>query len=298
MKWLGEAARAWDVLWFSPASPYPIAAFRMLLGGYLLAYLATLAPHVPVLFSSEGVYAPYLVPDYAPGPALAWLFFAAFVALTLALTLGYRTARVIPALLVVYLYHYFLALGVKHSSFERLLVIYLLALWPSHADAVWAVSAPRQVADRPATYSFAGRLLRFQTIVLYLGAGLWKAANPAWRDGTLLLSTLQGIWASPLSFWLVQRGFTLHTWSLVSRGVIAGEIVAGCLFWLRPTRPLAILLGTLFHLGNSVILVIPEFLVCLAPYVFFLREQTVERIGSTLAARLTPRFRRRSRAGE
>ena len=34
----------------------------------------------------------------------------------------------IPCLLALYLYHYFLALGVKHSTFERLIVIYLLAL--------------------------------------------------------------------------------------------------------------------------------------------------------------------------
>jgi hypothetical protein len=291
MTFLGAAAQRWNALWFSPVSAYPIAAFRILLGLFLLIYFGTLAPHVTTLFSSEGVYAPYFVPDYAPAPVVACLLFAALWLAALGLLLGVRASVTIPCLLLLYFYHYFLALAVKHSSFERLIAIYLLVLWPSRCDSVWALSTPADQNPKPAASSFAGRLIRFQTILLYLGAGLWKAANPAWRSGVLLAATLQGIWATPLAFWLMERGASAQTWLLLSRAVIAGEVLLAGLFFFTRTRPLAIVLGVLFHVINCVILSIPEFLVCITPYVFFVPEAAFER----LAARIE-RFKTRNRA--
>jgi hypothetical protein len=287
----------WDELWFAPASPYPLAAFRILLGAYLVVYLGALAPYTTLLFSSQGVYLPYLMPDPMPPPAAAVLLFAALWLLSLALLLGFHTRWTIPLLIVVYLYHYFLALGVKHSSFERLILIYLLALAPSNADVVWSISPP-SAAKRP-TLVFAGRLIRFQTVLLYFGAGLWKAVNPVWSTGTLLYCTLQGIWAAPLAFGIVRLGLSEATWTLASYGVIAGEMLLGVLLLFRRTRWVGIALGLLFHLTNSVILSIPEFLVCLAPYPLFLPGDSVERLGKRLLelVKLGPATRERSQVG-
>jgi hypothetical protein len=280
----------WNQFWFAPASPYPLAAFRILLGGYLVVYLGTFAPHAVLMFSSQGVYVPYLVPDYAPGPVLAVLLFAAFWLCAFALLLGVRTNITIPLLIVLYLHHYFLALGVKHSSFERLIFVYLLALAPSHADAVWSLLPP-SAAERSTTVAFAGRVVRFQTIILYIGAGLWKAINPAWSTGALLHATMQGIWATPLAFWIVRLGFSDAAWTLASHAVIAYEIAIGVLLFFRRTRLLGVWLGCLFHLANSTILSIPEFLVCLAPYPLFLPERYFLRIDRSMSA-----LRRRLRA--
>jgi hypothetical protein len=284
---------AWNAFWFAPASPYPLAAFRILLGAYLVGYFGSFAPHAALLFSSEGVYVPYLVPDYAPPPAIAVPLFAALWLASLALLLGFRTGLTIPILLVLYLYHYFLALGVKHSSFERLIVIYLLALAPNHADAVWSVSQP-PAAQPAATVQFAGRLVRFQTVMLYLGAGLWKAVNPAWATGALLYSTLQGIWATPLAFSIVRLGFSEATWTLASHCVVASELLLGVLLIFKRTRTFGVLLGCAFHLSNSVILSIPEFLVCLAPYPLFLPERYLIRLDCRLRALLTAARRLRA----
>jgi hypothetical protein len=171
-------ARRWNACWFARASPYPIASFRVLLALYLIGYVGALAPFVSVLFSSEGVYAPYLLPDFGPPPTVAYALHGLMLVLCGLLLVGFRSGLVIPCLLLLFLHHYFLSLGVRHSSFDRLIVIYLLVLWPARADAVWGVSASTPPAP---TASFAGRLIRFQTIVLYLGAGLWKAINPAWQ---------------------------------------------------------------------------------------------------------------------
>jgi hypothetical protein len=285
MTLLRRGLAAWNQFWFAEASPYPLAAFRILLGAYLVVYFGTLLPHTTLLFSSQGVYVPYLVPDIAPPPWAAGLLGASLWLLALALLLGFRTGWTIPALIVLYLYHYFLALGVKHSSFERLILVYLLALWPSHADAVWSISQPR-AAERPQTLAFAGRLMRFQTVLLYFGAGLWKAVNPAWSTGTLLHCTLQGIWATPLAFRIVRLGFSEASWTLASYAVMSGEMLLGATLAFRRTRCFGVALGVLFHVLNSVILSIPEFLVCLAPYPLFLPADSVERLGAYVARRL------------
>jgi Vitamin K-dependent gamma-carboxylase len=172
-------------------------------------------------------------------------------------------------------------------------LVYLLALWLGRCDAVWAVSANMPNAERPLISTFAPRLLRFQTVALYLGAGLWKAANGGWQSGVLLASTMQGIWATPLAFWIVRQGITPQGWATLSHVVIVGELLIAVLLWVPRTRYVGMALGAAFHLGNTVILAIPEFLVCLAPYLLFVPEAHFER----LAARLQQRcFRTRSRA--
>jgi len=301
MSVLRALRRGIDALWFAPTSPYPIAAFRILLGLYLLVYFGTLAPHTRVLFSRDGVYVPFLVPDFAPPVEIAWIAMAALLGLSAALTLGLWTRWVVPVLLVVYLHHYLLALAVKDSAFERLIVIYLVALVPAQANAVWAwrrrserAHAGGAEANAEVTSaSFTPRILRFQTIMLYLGAGLWKLGNVEWHGPHLLRATLQSIWANPLAFQLVRLGWSDATWAWISRSVIAFELLLAALLLVRRTRWLGVALGVGFHALNCVVLALPEFLICVAPYVFFLPPEHVERIGRGLGAL---GFSRRSRA--
>jgi hypothetical protein len=251
-------------------------------------YIGLLAPDAVAMFSRDGVYVPYLVPDYAPPPAAAVALYAVFWLLCLALLLGAACGWTIPALLAVYLYHYFLALGVKHSSFERLILVYLLVLAPSQCDSVWSLTAwfrRRKLEPTPPTFRFAGRVARFQTIILYGGAGLWKLFNPDWTGGALLYCTMQGIWATPLAFAIVRLGFGETAWQAASLGVIGGELLVSVLLLFRRTRLFGVALGTLFHVMNSVILAIPEFLVCIAPYPLFLPERSLERLNASIAGR-------------
>jgi hypothetical protein len=297
VSWLWRPLAAWNSWWFAPASPYPLAAFRVLLGLFLVVYLGSLVPHASLLFSSEGVYVPYLVPDYAPSPRIAVPLFSALWLASLALLMGFRTRVTIPILLVLYLYHYFLAFAVKHSSFERLIVIYILALMQSDCDAVWSVSPPR-AATGAGTVQFAGRLVRFQTVMLYLGAGLWKAVNPAWATGAMLYTTLQRMWATPLAFRIVRLGFSEATWTFATHCVVATELLLAVLLFFRRTRPIGIAVGCAFHLANTLILYIPEFLVCLAPYPLFMPESDFLRLDRMLRALLSRLRTRRTRANQ
>lgn len=266
---------AWERFFHAPSSGHRMAALRILLGLYLLVYLGGMAPHVTLMFSDQGVYVPYLVPDYAPGPAIAWLLFAAMLAATVALTFGYRAPLSALLLLLLFLYHYFLQIAVKQSSFDRLIAIYLIALCFADSGRVLGLDARR---SGPPSTRWGERVVQIQVVFLYLGAGLWKLFNPAWHSGTLLRSNLQGMWATPLAFELVRLDLSARTWALLSLSIIALELTIGSLLLVRRSRGLALLLGTVFHVGNCVVLVIPEFLVAVAAYPVFMREQTLQRI--------------------
>jgi hypothetical protein len=282
---------SWNRFFHAPSAGVRIAAVRILLGLYLLVYLGAMAPHVPLMFSNEGVYVPYLLPDYAPAPAVAWLMFSAMIAATLALTIGYRTTASAALLLVLFLYHYFLQLAVKHSSFDRLIVIYLGVVCLADAGRVLGCDA-RRIGPRPTRWG--ERVLQIQTVLLYLGAGLWKVFNPAWHGAVLLRSNLQGMFATPLAFALARQDLTPRTWSLLSLSVIALELAIGVLLMVPRLRAVGLVLGVGFHLANCFVLVIPEFLVALAVYPAFMREQTLERIAA--GARRITRWARPSSA--
>jgi hypothetical protein len=222
-----------------------------------------------------------MVPDYGPAPALAHALFGCFLASAVALTLGYRPGLFAPLAIVLFFYHYFLQLAVKQSSFERLLAIYLIVLACAGSDRAWAI------ARRPAavTTAWPRRVLLMQAAALYFGAGLWKLLNPRWHTGRLLEATLQGMWATPLGFWIAGLGWTQSTWTALSWATIAFELLLGVAILVRRTRVAAVAAGTLFHIANATILAIPEFLVCLVPYPLFMPADVVRRAGESIARR-------------
>jgi hypothetical protein len=257
----------------------------------MLGYLGVLAPHVTVMFSNEGVYAPYLLPDLAPSPAVAHALFGAMLALCCGVLVGYRTGLCAAVLLVLYLHHYFLQLAVKQSSFERLIILYLAILTLAGAGQRLGLDGLRAPAPRVV---WAERLIAAQSLFLYTGSGLWKVVNPAWRTGALLESTFQGMWATPLGFAIARAGLPDAAWTAMSLGVIALELALGPLLLFRRTRPLGIALAIGFHAGNWLLLFIPEFLVCVTALFVFVDERTLEQL-ALRARRLD--IRRRAPAG-
>jgi hypothetical protein len=275
---LATARARWEGFWFPPRAPHRMAGFRILLGLYLLGYFAALAPHVALLFSSHGVYVPFLVPDYAPAPAVAGILFAVTLSLALAVTLGFRTHVTVPLLLVAFLHHYLLGIAVSYAAYDRLIVVYLVVLTFAEGGRVWALNpvwalTPVQAltpaaasAPHPAC-GWGERVLTLQAFMLYFGSGLWKLVNPAWHDGRLLESVHQGMWATPVAFWISRLDLGTSHWTLFAWMTIALELAVGLGFLFRRSQGWAMLGAASFHLANSVILFIPEFLVCvtLAP---------------------------------
>ena len=268
---------AWNRFWFAASDPHPIAAFRIMLGAYLVIYLGAFAPHAVAVFSDVGVYVPYGLVGAAPSSLVAVGLFSATLVLAMLLTVGYRTRLVAPLLLLGFLYHYFLSFAVKDSSYDRLIIVYLVVLCCVDAGRAWSLDAKSGRATGDTVPVWAEHILRFQTVALYFGAGLWKFVHPAWRSGTLLEETMQGMWSTPVGFWLAQQGFTRPFWMMASWSVIGLELAAGFLLFHQRTRALAVVLLALFHIANTAVLFIPEFLVCLVPLVLFVRPAEIRR---------------------
>jgi vitamin K-dependent gamma-carboxylase len=276
---IAKLARGYDAFWMSEGSGLPLGFFRVGFALYMLVYLGVLAPHVTVLFSDQGVYAPYLVPDLAPPPAVAWLLFGAMLALCVSLLAGYRSELSAALLLVLYLHHYFLQLAVKQSSFERLIILYLAILALAGSGQRLGLDGVRAPGPR---LLWAPRLIAAQSMFLYSGSGLWKLLSPAWHSGAVLESAFQGMWATPLAFKVAQAGLPEAAWTALAWSVVALELALGPLLLWRRTRLLAVVLATLFHVGNWVLLFIPEFLLCVVALVVFVDDAKIERIGSRL----------------
>ena len=116
----------WNRFWFQPEHPEPLAAFRILYGIYLLCYLGSFATKVIVVFSSQGVVQPWLLPDWAiPSAALAVSIYSLLLVLILLFILGCTTLLVTPLLLLLYLYFFLLNLAIRDTAFDRLNLIFL-----------------------------------------------------------------------------------------------------------------------------------------------------------------------------
>lgn len=292
-RYLQRCGQRYLAFWFAPSGGARLAAFRILFALYMLAYFSTLAPNVTMLFSNEGVYVPYRVPDLAPAPLVAALLFYAMIALTLCVLVGYRTGAASGALLLLYLHHYLLQLAVKQSSFERLIILYLAILCFAGAGQRFGLDGEHRPGARVV---WAERLIGAQSVLLYTGSGLWKLLNPSWHTGELLRSTFQGMWATPLAFSVTRLGLHANAWTLLSWAIVLLELLLGPLLLMRRTRAVAVLLAITFHLGNCFLLFIPEFLVCVPPLVVFVSEARIERWLAPLWSRVRARMRPRTQS--
>jgi len=281
----------WNRTFFAPSSGHRLAYVRVLLGIYMFVYFGAQLPHAALSYSNQGVYIPYLVPDYAPAPLVAQALVLLVVLASVALALGYRTRVVAPLLLLLFAYHYFLGLGEKQSAFDRLLAIDLLVLCFADSGRVLGLDARRGGA---ALIVWPERMLALQTLWLYLGPGLWKLCTPGWRTGVLLESNLQGMFATKLAFRLVQLDLSRTSWAVLSWSVIAFELAMVPLLLTRRTRPLALAMGLVFHGLNCVVLVIPEFLLSVATYPVFIEPRTLAALAERLHTRTARLLRGRA----
>lgn len=259
----------WNQIWFEPVAPYPLAAFRVAFGIYLLGFFLKFVTIAELSFSNQGVYSPFQLPDIAPSPFYASAIYYFTLLLIVALILGLFTRTAAVMVLLLFEYHFHLNWAIMKCSFDVLNVIILIMLSVVDSGAAWSWDARwrRETHRIPAWHI---RLLQFQLAAVYFGNGLWKLLNPTWYTGEVLQFTLASEWGSPLAFELL--GLHLPGWFFTGAawGIIGFELSAGFgLFW-RKTRTWTMLAGIVFHLCNTFLLVIPEFLDCVAMYALFI----------------------------
>ena len=285
--------------WLSEEAPATrLGMVRILVGSYGAVFVAVRSLHwldvarLPERrFDPVGVLAPLADPLALPVVALGS---AATLLLAGAFTAGWRfrvTGPVFAVLLLV-MTTYGNSWGqILHT--ENLLVLHVIILAASPADAAFAVGRP---AGRGRDYGWALRLMTIVVVIAYVIAGLAKLRNGGfdWLTGDVLRNQvahdnlrkiLLGDVHSPTRAWLVQFGWLFPPMAVAS---VLVELGAPVVLLGRRLRNLWVAAAWGFHLGVLALMAI------LFPYqlsgVAFVCMLPVERIPA-----LWDRWRERAR---
>lgn len=278
----------WKEFWFQPGSPYPLAAFRICFGTYLLGYWISHAPVVLAAFSNEGITIPYLIPDWSLPPGACMTVFGAFLVVLGAWTSGLATGFLTPVILVLYLYFYFLGVAVRNTAYDRLNLIFLVLLCFGKLDGAWGWTWSRgRVVGLPVVpvSVWTQKMIGMQLCFLYFGAGLWKFTSRHWHTGDMMYFTMIGPWGTPLAFWIAQLGLPKWAWAVGTWSVVMWELAMPLLLLHKPFRRFGVLLGLGFHVAVGATLHIWEFLNCVAAYAVFADAEWLRRTGCAIARR-------------
>jgi hypothetical protein len=290
------ATRAWERLWFSEIPPHSYALLRILIGLVGLCNLIGLG-HLDTFWALDGlvpldsgVWLKRLIESTGQGEAApALLYLACLVAFAL-MTLGVRSnvsvVLALAASLLVVTWN-----NLPLSGADTLIRGILFCLIWADCGAVWSVDAwlnrrASGVKTEPEPAVIAPlRLIRFQLALLYLSTGLWKLANPLWRDGSALYYIANNN--------LFHR-FPIETspaWepllTIATYGTLVWEIGFAFALWFRFTRLVALGVGVVMHVAMIATIEIGPFsAVMLAAYVAFFDPAFV----ATLPNRLSRKF--------
>jgi Vitamin K-dependent gamma-carboxylase len=134
-----------------------------------------------------------------------------------------------------------------NNRYQLLLLSALVAITP--CDRSFLILRPARPGAGP---RWAVRLVAAQVSLVYLASGLGKLLDPDWRGGTVMLLRF-GVGKAFLAPYAPASLLDLlsATWfaELASVVAITTELFLALGLWSHRTRPLALWLGVLFHLG-------------------------------------------------
>ncbi len=233
-----------------PVSAYSLAVFRICFGALLMwdcwrfirddrVWRYWIAPDVH--FSYPGFA--WVAPLPEAWLELAWLSMGV-AALLVMLGLFYRIA--IIALTLIFGY-FFLLDAAEYLNHFYLVLLYALILCVLPAAQVWSLDAGAAPAPAPAIPYAAVFILRAQTEIVLIYAGLvkltpdWLAGEPL---GMWLRDRTRGMWMEPLmqQDWLIIAG----SWGVIALHVLGAPL----LLWHR-TRAAVFAVYVAFHLANA-----------------------------------------------
>lgn len=294
-------ADAWDRFWFDPVDPDVIVVFRVALGLYLFALLASLAPNWHLYHAPDGSMSfgdPLLtsrpedwwsVMVWTRGLVPVEAFWAATVLAAIALTVGWHPRAAAVALFVLHT-------SIVHSS-------------PSTANGedqvlrglLFCSCFLRFDVDRtawPGPERWPLRMIQLFTCLIYVFTQTNKIAwEELWRNGQVMyLLSHSNVWGRfP---WPLPDLF-LHGWAtgVATWGSLAVEIGFPVLVWVPRLRLPMIALLSLLHVTIAICIVGASFfnvvmLVCMCA---FLTGEDLRRLRTSLRGRLPIRALRPDR---
>jgi hypothetical protein len=265
--------RVWERFWFTGIPPASYALLRLVFGALGLVHLLGLTP-VSVFWPIDaiaplpggGVGLRALLQASGLGTAAGWAFFAGLFLAFSAMAAGYHSRLAVFAALAGSIAQKSWNSYPLTSGHEVLIVVLFYLLW-TDCGAVLSVDAWRArrraeagsrggdalppggaEAGAPATHAiWPLRLLRFHVALIYFNSGLWKLFGELWRDGTAVhYAVSHNIFrrfpfvVPPEAEWML----TLGTYV-----TLAWELAFPLLILHRWTRPVALIVGILVHLG-------------------------------------------------
>jgi hypothetical protein len=230
--------------WFAPAPAERLAALRILIGGFALAYLLVRLPELAGVSRYDAdQFHPYGIVRVlsAPLPPSVVVAIAAATCVLLALfVLGafYRVVAPLAAIALLWTITYRNCWGMPFHT-ENLMVLHVIALAIAPAADAWAIGTRGRapVLTARAGYGWAVKLLAALTVATYLLAGIAKLriAGLAWIDGEQLRNhiaidnlrkALLGDGLGPLAHLVLEHPSPLLVFSIASLVIELGAPLA------------------------------------------------------------------------
>lgn len=272
--------KKWHDFWFEPASPTPVALFRIAIGIITLQCLVIhllsdwhlyFGDHplitIETMIGKYWRYDPYfdLMLLLPPGEIWRWYFFWFAVTTATMMTLGLftRFSSIATFLCLMSLQHHFL---INQNSGDNYLRISLLFLAMSNAGdafsldnllratrADWRVEGFKAPLSAP----WAQRMCQVQLGIAYFHTWWCKVAGSEWNDGTAVYyaSRYDDIIRFPVPFLLDD----LNMIKLLTWGTLLVELALCTIIWWRPVRYYVLLIGLSLHLGIEYTMNLPMF---------------------------------------
>ena len=260
--WLGEWLAAWNIFWFTPSDPLPLAVIRICAGG-----LFTWAS-VVWLLDADGFFGtggwlpaeevwrmndqPWQWSWYFAAPSAGGIRVLAGVTLGAAimLTIGLAT----PLAAVVSLAGFISAANrapLNVFGFDDVLGMLLIALAVGPAGAVLSVdSLLSRGMRRPAPSvlaTIALRLIQVHLCVIYFFSGCGKLLGASWWEGTALWGSIANVQYRTLDLTRLARHPLVV--NVITLATLFWEVSYPALVWPRLTRRLVLTMAVLVHLG-------------------------------------------------
>jgi hypothetical protein len=295
-------AHPWNVFWFQPADPLPLAVMRILFGGMLLYTHAVWGLNLEGFFGPRGWQSESLVrllqQDqfvwsywwWVPGGLRSAVYVGGLTILLLNLLGAFTPVTSILAYLIIVGDAY--RAPTANFGLDQILAIgtLYLAIGPSgqalSVDRLWSRSRkardelrlgqPLQILPAPksARANLALRLFQVHLCVIYVFACLSKLQGESWWNGL-------AIWQAVSNLEYQSRDLTWLAWypwliNILTHATIIWEITFWTLVWKPFFRAPVLLIGTAIHLGIGAFMGMWTFgLIMVFAYVAFIPVPTL-----------------------
>jgi hypothetical protein len=262
-------AEAWNRFFFAKQSPVPIALFRIIYGGLVIATLVLLRPDWLAWYGTHAWISLQTMQAVEPGTRInlftiipqsdAWIaaFFWVFLSSAILLAVGFLTRinSVIVFICLTSIHERNLFITHGGDTFLRLAGFFLMfapggaTLSLDRLLLIWR-GKRKGGSERTALVEpqrpWAQRMIQIQLSLLYFAAFCTKVKGPAWFNGNALyyIYHLDSLRRFPVPAWFLSPTMLkVGGWS-----ALALEFSLGVLIWVKDLRYILLALGLLFHL--------------------------------------------------